>query len=73
MSRQQATPRRKRTAPDSQLILRQVQKALAVAACIRIAVDCGEEDSLDVADAIAGLVGLLEVAAAMLDPPEDAP
>lgn len=72
MSGQHATPRRKRTAPDTQLILRQVQKALAVAACIRIAADCGEEeDSLDTADAIAGLVSLLDAAAAMLDPPED--
>lgn len=71
MSRRQVTERRTRTTPDTASILRQVQKALAVAACIRIAVDCGEDDSLDIADAIAGLLSLLEPVAAMLDPPED--
>lgn len=73
MSRQKALVRRARTQPNAQTILRQVQKALAVGACIRIAVDCGEDDSLDVADAIAGQLSLLEAAAAMLDPPEDSP
>lgn len=73
MSRKKANVRRTRTQPDTQSTLRQVQKALAVAACIRIAVDCGEDDSLDIADAIAGLLSLLEPAAAMLDPPEDSP
>lgn len=73
MKKRSAKKRRTPTAPDTQSILRQVQKALAVAACIRIALDCGEEDALDTADAIAGLVGLLEATAAMLDPPEDAP
>jgi hypothetical protein len=74
MKKRSAKKRRTRTTPDTQSILRQVQKALAVAACIRIAADCGEEeDSLDTADAIAGLVSLLEAAAAMLDRPEDSP
>jgi hypothetical protein len=61
------------TQPDAQTILRQVQKALAVGACIRIAVDSGEGDSLDIADAIAALLSLLEATAAMLDPPRRTP
>jgi hypothetical protein len=73
MKKGSAKKGRTRTSPDTQSILRQVQKALAVAACIRIAVDCGEEDALDIADAIAGLVSLLDAAAAMLDRPEDSP
>ena len=73
MSRRQATARKTCTQPDTQSILRQVQKALAVAVCIRIAADCGEDDSLDIADAIAALLSLLEATAAMLDPAEDSP
>jgi hypothetical protein len=73
MKKRSAKERRTRTGPDTQPILRQVQKALAVAACIRIAADCGEDDSLDIADAITGLLNLLEAVAAMLDPPEDSP
>jgi hypothetical protein len=73
MKKRSAKKGKTQTTPDTQSILRQVQKALAVGACIRIAVECGEEDSLDTADAIAGLVSLLEATAAMLDPLEDSP
>lgn len=50
--------------------LRLVQQARAVAKCITIAIDGGEE--IDVADAIAGLVLLLDMAAAALDQPRGA-
>lgn len=73
MSRRRATVRKIRAQPDTQSILRQVQKAIAVGACIGIAVDSGEDDSLDIADAIAALLSLLEATAAMLDPAEDSP
>lgn len=59
------------TALGPQALLRQLQKARAVAKCIRVAVDYGD-DELDVGDAIAGLVALLEGAIAGLDAPEDA-
>jgi hypothetical protein len=60
MSCRQATSRTTRVQPDTRSILRQVQKALAVAAGIRIALDCGEDESFDTADSIAGLLSLLE-------------
>ena len=73
MKKRSAKKGKTQTTPDTQSILRQVQKAIAVGACIGIAVDSGEDDSLDIADAIAALLSLLEATAAMLDPAEDSP
>lgn len=53
---------------EQQSVLRQLQKARAVAKCIRIAIDYPDED-LDMADAVGGLVMLIEGALASLDPP----
>lgn len=61
----QARPQRAQL--DSQALLRELQKALAVAKCIRLAAEYGEEDALDIADALAGLLVLIEAATAMLD------
>jgi len=65
MSRPKARARPARA--NRQAWLRQLQKALAVATCIRIAADHCEPDQFDVADAVGGLLALLEAAAAMLD------
>lgn len=54
------------TREDRQALLRQLQKALAVAKCIRIAVNYGNDD-LDVSDAVSGVVALLEDIIAGLD------
>lgn len=70
MSRPKAPARRIRA--NRQAWLRQLQKALAVATCIRIAADHCEPDQFDVADAVGGLLALLEAAAAMLDRSEGA-
>ena len=61
----QARPQRAQL--DSQALLRELQKALAVAKCIRLAAEYGEDDDLDIADALAGLLVLIEATAAMLD------
>jgi hypothetical protein len=69
MSRtKQATPAAKRV--DAQVLLRELQKALAVARCIRIAAEYAEDDALDLADALAGLLILMQRTAASLDQPE---
>lgn len=57
---------------EQQTVLRQVQKAVAVAKAIRIAASY-PDDRLDIADAVAGLVIVLEGATAMLDPSGCAP
>jgi len=66
-------PRARPARANRQAWLRQLQKALAVATCIRIAADHCEPDQFDVADAVGGLLALLETAAAMLDRSEGAP
>lgn len=71
--RRKAQARPQRTALDSQALLRELQKALAVAKCIRIAAENGEDDALDIADALAGLLILMERPAALLDQPEVSP
>lgn len=55
---------------DQQALLRQLQKTLAVARCIRLAADHSEDDQLDLADALAGLLILMQRTAAMIDQPE---
>jgi hypothetical protein len=70
MSRPKARTRAARA--NHQPWLRQLQKALAVATCIRIAADHFEPEQFDVADAVGGLLILLETAAAMLDRSEGA-
>lgn len=70
MSRRKAPARPQRAARDPQALLRQLQKALAIARCIRLAVEYGDDDVPDIADAVAGLLILLEAAAALLDQPE---
>lgn len=57
---------------DQQALLRQLQKARAMATCIRIAIDYPEDD-LDVADAVAGLAIVLEGAIVILDQPTALP
>jgi len=66
-----ANPAAKRI--DAQALLRELQKALAVARCIRIAAEYAEDDALDLADATAGLLILMEGAAVLLDQPEVSP
>jgi hypothetical protein len=75
MSRRgKALARLQRPRLDSQALRRELQKALAVAKCIRLAVEYGENnDGLDVADALAGLLILMDGTAALLDPPEVSP
>jgi hypothetical protein len=58
---------------DPQALLRQLQKALAITRCIRLAAEYGEDDALDFADALAGLLILIEGAAALLDQQEVSP
>lgn len=70
MSRRKAPARPQRAACDPQALLRQLQKALAIARCIRLAVEYGDDDDPDIADAVAGLLILLEAAAVLLDQPE---
>lgn len=55
-----------------QQALRQLQSALAIAKCIRVAAEYGDEDEI-VADALAGLLMLLAGVAALLDPPQGTP
>jgi len=54
---------------EQQAVLRQLQKARAVALCIRIAIDYPDDD-LDVADAVRGLVTLIDGAIVTLDQPK---
>jgi hypothetical protein len=71
MSRRRRAQARPQRAPlDPPALLRELQKALAVTRCIRLAAECGEDDALDIADAFAGLLILMERAAALLDQPE---
>jgi len=65
--------RAKRAQLDPQALLRELQKAIAVAKCISLAADYGEDDGVVLADALAGLSILLEGVAALLDPPEVSP
>jgi hypothetical protein len=55
---------------DAQALLRELQKALAVAKCIRLAAEYDEDDALDIADAVGGLLMLMEGAVVLLDQPE---
>lgn len=64
---------RKRATHDSQAFLRQLQKALAVANCIVIAIEYREDHDIDIADAVAGLLILLESATTLVRAPEGAP
>jgi hypothetical protein len=57
----------------AQALLRELQKALAVAKCIRLAAEYGQDDSVDIADALAGLLVLMEGVAALLDQQEVSP
>ena len=73
MSRhRRAQTRPQRVQLDSQ-VLRELQKTLAVTKCIRLAAEYGEDDALDFADALAGLLVLLEGAAVLLDQAEVSP
>jgi hypothetical protein len=65
--------RRGHNAPRSQALISELQKVLAVTKCIRLAAEYGEDDSLDIADALGGLLILIEAAAVLLDQPEVAP
>lgn len=66
--------RPKRAKLDSQALLREVQIALAVARCIRLAVEYDDDDcGLDIADALAGLLIFMQRIAAALDQPEVSP
>lgn len=56
-----------------QQALRQLQSALAVAKCIRVAAEYGDEGEMVVADAVAGLLTLLAGVASLLDSPQGAP
>lgn len=58
---------------DQRALLRQLQVVRAVAKCVQIAIERGEDDQLDLADAVAGLVILMEGAAIMLDQQGGAP
>jgi hypothetical protein len=58
---------------DAHALLRELQKTLAVTKCIRLAAEYGQDDALDIADAVAGLLVLIEGAAALLDQPEVSP
>lgn len=69
--RAQARPRRPQLDPPA--LLRELQKAVAVARCISLAAEYGEDDALDITDALAGLLILIEGAAVLLDPPEVSP
>ena len=71
--RRKVQARPQRTALDSQALLRELQKALAVAKCIRLAAEYGEDDAFDIADALAGLLIVMDAAAALLDQPEVSP
>lgn len=62
-----------RTQLDSQALLREQHKALAVAKCIRLAAEYGEDQQIDLADAVAGLLTLMEGMAALLDQPDVSP
>ncbi|WP_129780374.1 hypothetical protein [Peristeroidobacter soli] len=68
--RGKAQARPQRTQLDPQALLRELRKALDVARCIRLAAEYGEDDALDIADALAGLLTLLEKVAVLLDQPE---
>ena len=66
--RPKARPKRARLDPLA--VLRELQKAFAVARCIRFAAEYDEHDEVDLADALVGLLVLLEARAATLDQPE---
>lgn len=59
--------RPKRAQIDQQAMLRELQKALAVTRCIRFAAEYDEHDEVDLADALAGLLVLMEEMASLLD------
>jgi hypothetical protein len=67
MKRPPKTPARPQRAQLDSQVLRELQKALAVTKCIRLTADYGEDDSLDLADALAGLLVLLEGVALLMD------
>ena len=52
---------------DQRALLRQLQVVRAMAKCLQIAIEYGHDDQLDLADAVSGLLILLEGAATMLD------
>lgn len=56
-----------------QQALRQLQSALAVAKCIRVAAEYGDEGEIVLADAVAGLLTLLVGITSLLDPPQGTP
>ena len=55
------------TCADQRALLRQLQVVRAVAKCLQIAIEHGDDDQLDLADAVAGLLILVEGAAIVLD------
>jgi hypothetical protein len=74
MNRRRKTQvRPQRAALDSQTLRRELQKALAVAKCMRLAAEYDEDDALDIADALAGLLIVLEGTAVLLDQSEAQP
>jgi hypothetical protein len=76
MSVSKATARPERAQLDSQAVLRELHKALAVAKCIRLAAEYGEygeDNQIDFADAVAGLLILIENTTELLDQPEVSP
>ena len=74
MSRRgKAKVRPQRARLDSQAVLRQLQTALAVAKCISLAAEYGEDAEIDFADAVAGLLILMEGMAVLLDQREVSP
>jgi hypothetical protein len=68
--RGKARARPQRAQLDSKALLRELQKAFAVATCIRLTAEYGDDDALDIADALAGLLILLEGVVMLLDQPE---
>jgi hypothetical protein len=73
MGRGKARVRPQRLQRHPKALLRELQKVLAVAKCIRLAAEYGQDDSVDIADALAGLLILMEGAAVLLDQPEVSP
>jgi hypothetical protein len=55
---------------EDQQALRQLQIAVAVAKCIGIAAEYSEGDDIDLADAVAGLLQLMQPATSVLDQSE---
>lgn len=67
MKRRRTSPVRPQRAQLDSQVLRELQKVLAVTKCIRLAAEYGEDDSLDFADALAGLLVLIEGVVALMD------